>query len=145
MKIEGKRIRSLKFLEKVEDLQKRKVGVILEKNNIPDELKNKGTTKFRPNINWGKNSKRNTVGEYITNKDLPKIRRYINTIEWHWRQYRGKDLEDMYEFVDVYRNVYQKDFIKPLEIDFIYIEDKNIIYADLELDLLKNYKKFWLQ
>lgn len=141
MRIEGKRIRSLKFLEKVEDLTKRKVGVILEKKDIPDELRNKGTVKFRPNINWGKNSKRNTVGEYVTNKDLPKIRRYINTIEWHWRQYRGRDLEDMYEFVDVYRNVYQKDFIKPFDIDFIYIEDRNIIYANLELDLLKNYEK----
>ena len=141
MKIEGKRIRSLKFLEKVEELTKKEVGVILDQNQVPNELKRRGTGKFRPDINWGKNSKRNTVGEYITNKDLPKKNKYINTIEWHWRQYHGKDLEDIYEFVDVYRNVYQKDFVKPMEVDFIYVEEKNLIYADLELDLLKNYNK----
>lgn len=28
-----------------------------------------------------------------------------------------------------------------MEVDFIYVEEKNLIYADLELDLLKNYNK----
>ena len=59
MKIEGKRIRSLKFLEKVEELTKKEVGVILDQNQVPNELKRRGTGKFRPDINWGKNSKRN--------------------------------------------------------------------------------------
>ena len=72
MKIEGKRIISLKFLEKVEEFTKKKVGVILDQNQVPNEIKRRGTGKFRQDINWGKNSKRNIVVEYITNKDLPK-------------------------------------------------------------------------
>ena len=62
MKIEGKRIISLKFLEKVEEFTKKKVGVILDQNQVPNEIKRRGTGKFRQDINWGKNSKRNTLG-----------------------------------------------------------------------------------
>ncbi len=48
----------------------------------------------------------------------------------------------MYDFVDVYRKVYQKDFIEPLEVDFVFIDEKNLIYADLELnDLEKSHNK----
>lgn len=133
MKIEGRRIRSLKFIDKINEVEKKKIGVILEEKQIPEELKGKETSKFRPNIKWGKYSRKNTIGEYVTNKDLPKINKYINTIEWHWRQYHGRDLEDMYDFFDVYREVYQKDFIEPLEIDFIFVSEKNIIYADLNM------------
>ena len=126
MKIEAKRIRSLKFLEKIEELEKKKIGVMIKSEQVPKELKKRGTGKFRPDIKWGIASRRNTVGEYKINKELPKINKYINTIEWHWKQYHGRDLEDMYDFVDIYRNVYQKDFIEPLEVDFIFIEEKNL-------------------
>ena len=95
MKIEGKRIRSLKFLENIKEIENKRIGVILENTQVPEELKIMGTGKFRPNINWGKSSKRNTIGEYKTNKDLPKIDKYINKIEWHWKQYNGRDLDDM--------------------------------------------------
>ena len=142
MKIEGKRIRSLKFLEKIEELEKKKIGVMIKSEQVPKELKKSGTGKFRPDIKWGIASRRNTVGEYKINKELPKINKYINTIEWHWKQYHGRDLEDMYDFVDIYRNVYQKDFIEPLEVDFIFIQEKNLIYADLELkEIDKNKDK----
>ena len=133
MKIEAKRIRSLKFLEKIEELEKKKIGIMIKSEQVPKELRKRGTGKFRPDIKWGIASRRNTVGEYKINKELPKINKYINTIQWHWRQYHGRDLEDMYDFVDIYRNVYQKNFIEPLEVDFIFIEEKNLIYADLEL------------
>ncbi len=141
MLLESKRKRSLSFLEKVEELEKKKIGVILENEQVPIELKEKGTCKFRPSINWGKNSKKNTLGEFKANKQLPKINKYINTIEWHWKQYNGRELEDMYDFRDIYRNVYQKEFIKPLEIDFIFVSEKNLIYADLELNELEKAKK----
>lgn len=133
MKIEKKRIRSLKFLERIEEIQNKRIGVILKENEIPEELKEKEVIKFRPNINWGKNSQRNTIGEYKINRDLPKINKYINTIEWHWKQYNGRELEDKWDFCDVNRNVYQKDFIEPFEIDYIFIKEKNVIYADLSI------------
>ena len=110
---------------------KKRIGVILENTQVPEELKIMGTGKFRPNINWGKSSKRNTIGEYKTNKDLPKIDKYINTIEWHWKQYNGRDLDDMYDFFDIYRKVYQKEFIQPLEVEFVFIEERNVIYLKI--------------
>ncbi len=58
MRIEGKRIRSLRFLEKIEELEKKKIGVILEDSLVPEELKKRGTGKFRPDIKWGKSSKK---------------------------------------------------------------------------------------
>lgn len=137
MKIEGKRIRSLKFLENIKEIENKRIGVILENTQVPEELKIMGTGKFRPNINWGKSSKRNTIGEYKTNKDLPKIDKYINTIEWHWKQYNGRDLDDMYDFFDIYRKVYQKEFIQPLEVDFVFIEERNVIYACIDLNSWK--------
>ena len=39
MKIEGKRIRSLKFLEKIEELEKKKIGVMIKSEQVPKELK----------------------------------------------------------------------------------------------------------
>ena len=141
MKIEGTRIRSIKFLDRVEKVENKKIGVILEDFNIPSELNEKESCKFRPNIKWGRNSMKNTIGEFLIDKDLPKINKYINTIEWHWKQYKGRDLEDMYDFFDVYRNVYQKKFIEPLEIDFIFIKEKNIIYADIQLKDYENNEK----
>lgn len=41
MKIEGKRIRSLKFIEKINEIDKTKIGVVLDEKQLPQELKEK--------------------------------------------------------------------------------------------------------
>ena len=46
MKIEGKRIRSLKFLEKIEELEKKKIGVMIKSEQVPKELKKKRNRKI---------------------------------------------------------------------------------------------------
>lgn len=74
MLLENKRKSSLSFLEKIEELEKKRIGVILENDQVPIELKEKGTCKFRPSINWGKNSKK------IRWENLKQINSYLKLI-----------------------------------------------------------------
>ncbi|MDF2865755.1 MAG: hypothetical protein K0R72_571 [Clostridia bacterium] len=142
MIIRKKRINSASFLKDIENVEKLKIGVIVE-----DELINKlgieeGT--FRPNIKWGVNCRINTFGRSVPNKELPKESRFINTIEWHWKEYHGRDnIVDMCDYKDIYRDVYQRKIYKPNEVNFIYLKknSENIIIADLDkLDINDEYK-----
>ena len=60
----------------------------------------------------------NAEGRYQVHKDRPKEYRYINTIEWEWKQWKGRGAtETISEFHDVYRECYPRTFLPPPSVE----------------------------
>lgn len=60
----------------------------------------------------------NAEGHYQIHKDRPKEYRYINTIEWEWKQWKGRGVtETISEFRDVFRECYPRTFLPPPSVE----------------------------
>ena len=63
----------------------------------------------------------NANGTEIVRKDLPKEKRVVATKEWTWEQWCGyRQKETKSKLVDVVKECYQRDFIAPPSIEFIF-------------------------
>lgn len=75
-----------------------------------------------PSPNIGINCKRNARGYSYPNKELPKERRVINTLEWSWKTWDGTEHSD---FFDIEREVYQKINVPASNIELKLVKNKN--------------------
>ena len=87
----------------------------------------------------GNVSKFNAEGKFIVRKDLPKERRYINTIEWTWEQWCGRnETKTITENCDIYKKCYPREFIPPPSEEITWTRlDKEILIVGREF-LIKN-------
>lgn len=67
-------------------------------------------------------SRFNADGRWLTHRDEPKEERYIRTVRWRWKQWHGRDLEEMEDFKDIYRLCYPRSFIPPPSIELTYAQ-----------------------
>ena len=72
----------------------------------------------------GSQSRYNAEGRYVPRRDLPKESRYVRTVRWRWREFRGRgDYEEREDFRDIHRLCYQRDHIPPPGIELTLVED----------------------
>lgn len=80
----------------------------------------------------GRVSRLNAEGSWIVRRDQPKEERYIRTVSWNWREYRGRgDYEEMEEFRDIYRKCYPRDQVPApsIEITRVTVEGRHFIVS----------------
>lgn len=58
-------------------------------------------------------SRYNAEGRWIVHRDLPKERRYVNTIWWTHVEWHGPDREEVEESVDIERECFQRELSPP--------------------------------
>lgn len=142
MIISKKRIISLKFLEEF-DLKDFKIGLQITN----DELKRLGIKEFEeglaiePSPLFGINCNRNANGDSYPDKTKPKELRVVNTIEWTWKDWAGKEYSD---FFDITREVYQRIYTPASNIELLLIKNKNneqFIIADFSMEKDKIFLK----
>ncbi len=142
MIISKKRIISLKFLEKL-DIDKIQVGIQVTNN----EQKKLGIDQFvegiaiEPSPFLGINCNRNTNGYSYPDKTKPKIRKVVNTIEWSWRDWSGKEYSD---FFDIEKDVYQKIYVKAANVELVLTKNGNgqkFIIAKMNPDTKEQFLK----
>ncbi|MBI2484367.1 hypothetical protein HYV71_04250 [Candidatus Uhrbacteria bacterium] len=122
MIIKKRRIRDIESnLPAVKDGQKIIIGV----KNLDDkkvQLKRVGFesidigTSVLPSPVFGPVSRFNANGKNLVHKDKPKETAY-RTIEWHWKQWHGKDTIDMSKLVDVPYKRYPRSFVAPPSVE----------------------------
>lgn len=122
MIIKKRRIRDLESnLPTVKDGQK----IIIGAKNLDDkevQLKKIGFenidigTTVLPSPAFGPVSRFNANGKNLVHKDKPKETAY-RTIEWHWKQWHGKDTVDKSKLVDVPYKRYPRSFIVPPSVE----------------------------
>jgi hypothetical protein len=61
----------------------------------------------------GRASRFNSEGKWTPQRDQPKELRYVRTIYWKWKQWSGRDVEEMEDSRDIYRLCYPRQFISP--------------------------------
>lgn len=122
MIIKKRRIRDLESnLPTVKDGQK----IIIGAKNLDDkevQLKKMGFENIDigmtvlPSPAFGPVSRFNANGKNLVHKDKPKETAY-RTIEWHWKQWHGKDTIDKSKLVDVPYKRYPRSFIAPPSVE----------------------------
>lgn len=119
MIISKTRIINTNFLDNF-DIDKIKIGIHVTN----EEYKKLNLKKFEEGIGiqpspvLGLNCKRNAFGYSYPDKTQPKKNRYIQTIEWTWKQWApGGGTEECSKLVDIYRNVYPRIYISAANIE----------------------------
>lgn len=133
-----------RFIETLSQMQTNKFHITYEtKNRKNKSLINAGFLQemnegfcILPN-KVGKHSKFNADGMHILLKDKPKEERYVQTIEWSWQQYCGRNQkETVTEFRDVYKPCYQREYIPPPSEELCLIkQDEKFIVTSKEFTL----------
>lgn len=80
----------------------------------------------------GRVSRFNSEGAWIVHRDQPKEERYIRTVSWKWREYRGRgDYEEMEDFKDIYRMCYPREWLAApaVEVALVSIEGRRFIVS----------------
>ncbi len=73
-------------------------------------------------LHIGKISQFNAEGEYVTLKEEPKELRYVNTIAWSWKQWKGYgQTEEITENRDVYKECYARKFVEPPSVELSWV------------------------
>ena len=67
-------------------------------------------------------SRFNADGRWVIHRDRPKEERYIRTVRWQWKQWHGRDHEEMEDFKDIYRLCYPRTFIPPPAVELTYVQ-----------------------
>lgn len=133
MLINKKRIRNI---DNYNIIDSSKIGVLVSDNNY-HKL---GITEFvdglviTPSYKYGPTCKRNVFGYSVADKNKPKEKRVINTIEWTWEQWIGGGRTETHsKLVDIEKEVYQRIEYAPAMIQFICktVEGNDYIFADL--------------
>lgn len=72
---------------------------------------------------YGPVSRFNAEGRWEVHRDKPKEERYIRTVSWRWKEWRGRgSYEEREEFRDIYRACYPRSLIPPPGIELTYLE-----------------------
>lgn len=75
-------------------------------------------------------SRFNADGWWEVHRDQPKEQRYIRTVSWRWRTWKGRhDYEEHEEFRDIYRECYPRTFREPPGIELTYVEGQDGAYV----------------
>ncbi len=99
-------------------------------------------------------SRYNAEGAYRVHSDEPKESRYITTIEWTWKQWKGRgQTETITEFRDVYRECYPRTFFFPPSIELYPVDIKGerwyvspvLEHCDTQLNLIKHTVNLFLE
>ncbi len=70
----------------------------------------------------GKVSRFNSDGSFQVHRDLPKESRYITTISWTWKQFRGRDdYEEITETRPIYRDCYPRTPITAPSVELVFV------------------------
>ena len=80
-------------------------------------------------------SRYNAEGKFVRRSDLPKESRFIRTVIWRWKQWRGKDHEEKEDYRDIYRDCYPRELIPPPSIELSLIEidgERCVVSPELE-------------
>ncbi|MET4732880.1 hypothetical protein ABIE64_001588 [Thalassospira sp. MBR-102] len=102
----------------------------------------------------GSTSRFNAYGKYLPLKQLPKISRYITTLEWTREQWAGRgETETVTTEVDIYRDCFQQEFIPPTSLEMTYIvkEAEHLIVSDemnstdTPEEIIKTYTNLFLE
>lgn len=73
-------------------------------------------------------TKFNANGRYDDRRDLPKVSRYITTVEWTWKQWAGRGrTETVTEDRPVYRDCYQRDFVPPPASELTIVDNNGVL------------------
>lgn len=68
-------------------------------------------------------SRFNADGRWKVHRDQPKESRYIRTVSWRWRTWKGRDdYEEHEEFRDIFRECYPRTLHEPPGIELIYVD-----------------------
>lgn len=68
-------------------------------------------------------SRFNAYGRWDIHKDQPKEDRYVRTVYWTWREWRGRhDYEDKSDFRDIYQKCYPRTFVHPPCLELTIVE-----------------------
>lgn len=121
MIITKKRINSLSFLDNI-NIDNIQIGIQVTNN----EEKIFGIDRFEegiaiePSYLLGINCKKNTFGFSYPDKTKKKENRVINTLEWSWKDYSGKEYSDFY---DIVREVYPRIQVKAANIELVFTKN----------------------
>lgn len=76
-------------------------------------------------------SRYNAEGKVVTRRDLPKESRYIRTVIWRWKEWRGKDHEEKEDYRDIYRDCYPRELLLPpsVELSLIDLDGESFIVS----------------
>jgi hypothetical protein len=80
----------------------------------------------------GRVSRFNAEGSWVVRRDQPKEERYIRTVSWKWREYRGRgDYEEMEDFRDIYRMCYPRESVPApaVEVTLVTVEGRRFIVS----------------
>lgn len=103
---------------------------------FPEALSN-GDTILPPAV--GPTSRFNAEGKFIIHRDQPKESRYVRTMMWRWKEWRGPDTVEKEEARDVWKDCYPRTFVAPpaLEISFVESTDSEfaVVAAQLRNDI----------
>lgn len=82
-----------------------------------------------PNV-LGPASRCNADGRWEVHRDQPKEDRYIRTVSWTWRTWKGRDdYEEHEEFRDIFRECYPRTFHEPPGVELTYVEAHDGAYV----------------
>lgn len=75
-------------------------------------------------------SRFNADGRWKVHRDRPKEDRYVRTIRWSWKTWRGRnDYEEHEDFKDIYRECYPRTFEAPPGSELTYMEAGGAAYV----------------
>lgn len=88
-------------------------------------------------------SRFNAEGRWYPLKDEPKESRYVRTVRWRWKQWRGRDeYDEMEDERDIHRDCYVRDFIPPpaVEITYVVHEGKHFVISPILIKEARYYE-----
>lgn len=75
-------------------------------------------------------SRFNAEGKWVIHRDQPKENRYIRTVRWKWKQWRGRNsYEEHEDFRDIQKDCYPRTRVPPPGVELTYLEVEGEAYV----------------